>query len=358
MIPYFIFGIPFATRTMYQNLELSTITLRNLTLFNNFFLLFLNKDKFRKGKLQLKNKFPLIKNSLIYYICLLIIIFMTFLVARGPNIFQGIYNQDVATVRYGFIDYSLFFAMIAYFFTKDKKKEYILFFVLILYMLTNLLYGYRLRMLQMSILIFIFYLKDNLKSKYILIASVLGFTLMKFFGMLRTHKPINFLNFIGLNSDGVLVTNQGGVFLTSNMFVGLLKDGYIDLIIRGKTFLGNFISFIIPPNYSIPAEFHLDNFARQFFSIPGGGFISAYLYVWFGLLGIIMGAYIISRIILISYNKSGLMKIYSLLAIITFPRWYAYSPINFFKMGIWALIIYFISYTFSIITLKIRRNRR
>ncbi|WP_371017772.1 hypothetical protein [Pseudalkalibacillus sp. JSM 102089] len=339
MIPYLFYDISFATRMTYQSFELTIISIKDITLFTNLFLLFLFYT-LENHKIKLKSKVIKRDNVLVYAICLIVLFFFSILTMQGPTILTGVYKTDTALERYGFIDYAVFFVIIAYLFSNTRRKDLLLLLATVLYMTITLLYGYRMRVLQMGFLLFIIYF-ENIKTYKVYLIAFLGFVFMSVFSVYRSKGNFGLYEMMGLKDSGVIVSNQGGVLLTSNMYLGLLEDNVIDTSIRVKTFIGNLFSIFISQN-ALPSEYVLSKFTAQFFQIPGGGFISSYLHIWLGPIGILIGAYIIAKIVSVPFkNKiTNILMVYSITILVTTPRWYAYNPINFFKMGIWAMLVY------------------
>lgn len=342
MIPYFYYGIDFATREDYQVREVSNL---NLVLISLFVVVFFTiADSGKEKYLDFDSKLLRKNNSLVFFSCLSVIVFFSLLmVSDGGTVFTAHY-RDITAVRYAFIDYAILFAVIAYCFScKNRNRTLIL--VLSFYCFVCILYGYRLRLLQMGLLIYVLFFEHKIQKKYVLMATVCGVFFLLFIGVLRSDVGnINVAAMLGYR-DGVVVSNQGGVFLNANMYIGLVKDGLITSEQRLTSFLGNFIAIFYSQS-SLPADYYLPKIAEKYFSIPGGGLISGYLYVWGGWLSVIVGAVVIGAMYKKAfYHKFSSQYFYVYMCIIlsVFPRWFAYSPIHFFKMGLWAVAIYFLA---------------
>ena len=348
LIPYFFFNYDYATRQDYQVHDVAHISFHYLVAFVVGFLSVLYMAK--KDCLDLDDRLPLQPNSVIYAFCISILLLFTALSINLSGTALTISYKEVTESRYAFIDYSLVFTLLAYVFAPTVRSKNLLLVVAVLYIMVSLVYGLRLRAIQMLILIFVLYYERRFSPKIVLSASFLGLVLMQLWGELRIGDDAF------LQRDYVIVSNQGGVFLNANMYIGLVRDGYISSSERITTFLGNILSI----GYSqseLPEKFNLAKLAGNFFSIPGGGLITGYLYVWGGVFGLLLGVLLISKIYSLMFSSSSnkFFMIYGVIIIATMPRWFAYSPIHFFKMGVWAVGLYFV---FSIIDNRMIRNEK
>jgi|GEM_PF-6398309 len=280
-------------------------------------------------------------NPIIFWACaIIILLFSGMTVDPRGTIFTANY-RDITSERYGFIDYSLIFAMMAFIFGGGKKREKVLIFVCAIYIAINLLYGLRLRSIQMMLLMFILFFERKISPKQTLWISILGLLGSQIFGQLRAAIEIDSLAAAFGGVNGIMVTNQGGVFLTANMYIGLIQDGLISSNQRITTFVGNIIAIVYSQN-SLPDDYNIARLAANHFSIPGGGLISGYMYAWGGVLGLVAGTLCITVIYLRAYSRkcSEYFLVYGVLIMSIIPRWFAYSPLHLFKMGVWCVFVF------------------
>lgn len=337
LLPYYYLNVSYATRTQYQEVEAETINIFYISVFVvSFFSLW---HAFGPDRLNFSSRIGRTHNPLIYYVCLSIIgAFALLTIDPSGTILTKSY-REITEERYGFIDYSLIFAMMAFIFGNKSEKDRLLLGVCIAYIAINLLYGLRLRSIQMALLMFILYFEDKFSPKQTVAISLLGLFGAQLLGQLRVGGG-SFVSILGLN-DGIMVSNQGGVFLTANMFIGLVADGFITAEQRVTTFIGNFLA-ILWSQSALPEAYNLASLTRAFFTIPGGGLISGYMYVWGGVFGLIGWTTFILFVYLKTYahSASKAFLVYGVLVMVVLPRWFAYSPLHFFKMGLWCVVIY------------------
>jgi hypothetical protein len=261
------------------------------------------------------------------------------MISGAENAFNSDY-RFVTEIRYGFIDYAIIFIFFSYYFS-NKKYDNLIILVAFVYMLICIIYGYRLRMTQMGLLVFFLFFEDKVKPWLLALLTVMLFWGLKIVGILRgIDKNVSVDSILGLK-NGVIVSNQGGVFLNANMYIGLVEDGLISGSERITTFLGNFLAIFYSQS-ALPDKYNVSRLAENYFSIPGGGLISGYIYLWGGLLlaipvGLLIG-YLYSR--LLRDAKSSIYFLaYMIVIVATFPRWFAYDPIHFFKMGFYSVVV-------------------
>lgn len=352
MIPYYFWGIPYATRTYFQDYLITSKTLKDLVVFN--LVLFVSLNYFFSRVEHLNNVIETLKirNNPINYIASLIVILILIMlnILSGPSLLSGTYGIDVAVDRYAFIDYTVFLIFGTFLFTTKKLQLRFLFLISLVYIAINLMYGLRLRALEAMLLIFILFFENRISYIKIICYSSFGFVVMKFIELIRTNQP---LGAHLLHPGEVMVSNAGGVFLTSNIFRGLLDAGTISTDIRFKTLVGYVSSFFKFTN-EIDINYILPKFVGQYYSIPGGGFIFAFMRVWGGLPLVILSGIVIAYLITYAYRRdsNAYLKFYSVLVLATFPKWYSYTPIIFFKLMIWGLIYYFILNQFHRMAVK------
>jgi len=339
--PFFLFDIPFATRENYLDYETSVINMQCLILFSLTFFIFLEVPSEEyidlPNKLERKNNFP------IFMFCISAIIFLGSLMVTMKGTAYGVDYREVTEARYAFIDYSIIFLFLSFMFS-DKKYNFIILMAGATYIFICLIYGYRLRMIQMGLIVFFLFFEKKINTKILFILLVFIFFGLKLVASMRgLDKAIDFQSLLGI-SGGVTISNQGGVFLNANMYIGLVNDGFITIQQRISTFFGNIVAIFYSQS-ALPASLNLSKLASQYFSIPGGGLISGYIYVWAGLyssipVGLFI-AYLYSKLLL-NKRPSVYYVAYMVVIISVFPRWFAYSPIHFFKMSFYCVFLLFV----------------
>jgi len=353
LIPYFFWGVDYATRQDFQSFDLSVITLRLNSIFSFIFLTmwFFSES----GNLNVRERLARFNNPIIFLISIFIVITFSFLmVSTEGNAFTSDY-RSVTEERYAFIDYSLVFILMAYVFSSEKSDRVVI-FVGLFYCLICILYGYRLRFIQMTLLIFILFFESRFNSKVIFKFCVVAFLALLVVGVLRgLDKELSLKALFGGNyGKGVTVSNQGGVFLNATMYIGLAENEIIPLQTKITTFLGNFLA-IFTSHTSLPENYNIVTFLSNRYSIPGGGLIVGYFYVWGGYVSVVTIALALGFCYrrAFSFNGGGTCYlIYIIVVIFMLPRWYAYNPLHLLKMPLIALLVYGLYMLFHQICVK------
>jgi len=351
--PYFLFEVPFATRTSYQDYEVSAINMQCFAMFTMCFFIVLERGS---GQfLKIKDRFVKRDNSLIFFFNVFVVLFLAVLMVNSAGTAYSADYREVTAVRYAFIDYAVVFLFLAFVFSGRGKNSIIL-GVAAFYLLICLLYGYRLRMIQMMLLVFFLFYEERFKPIVLALSSLLVFWGMKLVGGLRgLDKNTSWEALLGVKGD-VVVSNQGGVFLNANMYIGLVNDGLISLSERLTTFLGNLLAVFYSQG-ALPERFNIAKLASTFFDIPGGGLISGYIYIWGGVFAAIpvgVGIGLLYSKLMNKNNLSIYFVAYMVVVVTGFPRWFAYSPIHFFKMGFYSVFMLFIFLYFNSLMMKRR----
>lgn len=334
MIPYYFFGISYCDFKNLQTLEYTNGTLRIVSMF--VLLLFLNikykKETDHEFRFYLEDK----HNRLAYLLCTIIMIVILLYAFLSDNIIDHIYGKD--TAHSTVFTYYFLFAIIAYCNVNDRLEKNILLGINIVYSIAILLLGLRLVFLIDFMLIFIFHFEGRFKTKWVMLASIIGFLGMSAIAWLRMGiTKFDFLTLLGMYR-GRMMTNQGGVFLTSTVHYGIVQNGFMTLEDRMASLTAFIANFFLPSS----AQFEigiLNQYIRGTYSVGGGGFGAMYAYVWLGYVGVIFLALFISHYINQVYDIHK-NSYYGLFLIITTFQWFPYSLPIVFKMGLYLFLFY------------------
>lgn len=274
----------------------------------------------------------------------------------------GLQGESLLNSNYGVAEtqksplheYFILFYLFLILFHENKSKwhNFILLFMLILYCLKTMIYGGRVEVIQVVLLYC--YLKFNFFRDisrfkiYILlfccfvILTAIGFVRGNFISLLTSDDI--FVTLLTImhsdNSSQYVMTTSTDVYYASMRFIGLIDAGYFTLEYRVLSFL----SFILNLFFSFDNFKELSNLAAAFVSeyrVGGGGLIGAYFYVWGGYIGVILVGLFLGMLLKYFHsNCNFIIKIYGIIILVTFPRWWAYTPINLTKMCVVALCIY------------------
>ncbi len=230
---------------------------------------------------------------------------------------------------------------------------YTLYFI---YCLKTLLYGGRIEVMQISLLLFSYYFIFPHKVNKTLLFSFVGvaYYFSSVVSRIR-NNPIEFLrgNYMPyLNlfykppraielPQEYLGNNQGDVLQSSARMLGLIQDGYLDISTRIASFFTMLLSIAFPsdkmPPYTNLASYHQTG---KYIS-GGGGLISMYFYVYMSYLGPLFIGIFVGYFINQAFKSKKIgLKVYGVMLLIMFPRWYAYGTIIIFKMCFLTVVVY------------------
>jgi hypothetical protein len=228
--------------------------------------------------------------------------------------------------------------------------------LVVFFSIKNILFGGRIEVLQLLLLLFFIYLvipkKIGLFTFFLF--SIIILPLFSIIGFIRSNPTIL------LESDYIFSTfsnievffldveyinsTQGDVIQSSARLLGIVERGELQYVDRLVGFPGFLISSIVPSSF-LPQHLNLSTYLQDRYRSGGGGLAPVYFFVWLGYLGpFIVGIWVGRVINLLNESKSRFFKIYSLLVLITFPRWYSYNPIFFVKFCLYGAIIYSVTY--------------
>ena len=275
-------------------------------------------------------------SSLVFYtnIFILLIMFPISIILSPPELGQNYTGEIQSSV---WIEYCIIFMLIAGLYASKPMEKKILFVVLLIYLLLPMLYERRLQFIMYSLVIFAFYFNQRFSNKFIFISLISGFVLLRWYASLRMGTGLSIYSSIAsVDEDGIMGNNQGGVFVSSTVYIQLIKDGIFDSLFAIKSFLGLLISFILPASINL-SETYINLSALNYRPLPGnGGFPGVYFYLWGGFVGCLLGGLLFRYLL---FRKSGRLTLAtSLLLFVTFPKWHSYSLLIAVKLGVWLMI--------------------
>lgn len=346
MIPYYFYNIPYHYLQTYQTPELTNniIILQLLLLRVMFFGI--DTKKLHVPRTVITPR----RNSVIFVgAIILLFIFIGIIIRTTPiAILSGEYG--IETQSSSLLEYALIPLIGAYLYADTKGKRFILLLIAVAFLLLPLLYGKRLAFLMVALLIFNLFFSGKFKLKSIIVAVLSLYVLLRFFALLRVgmeeEVDWSFLIF-GVSESGVMSNNHGGVMVSSVTYLSLIEEGIYDWGFRLKSLLGTIIGTFIPSSMNFE-EAYVNLYTLKYAAnIPGnGGFTAIYLYLWGGVLAIVLGGLLFNRL-LRNPRHSRLIAIYFIFMMATFPRWYSYNMFILLKMGFWLLLFILIIDAFN-----------
>lgn len=349
LIPYFYLNYQISFFDKFNTLSLYSQTLKVHSLFLTSFLFFIPKNNFNNDYLEylrLNNK----QNNFIFYFFYFLCIISMIKGMSGVNLFEsGQYSGDLV-LKSSFYEYFILFFLIAFYFSSRKSLHLLLLIIIYLfYCFKTLLYGGRIEIVQISIMFFLIYTVTNkIKvSKFKILIFLLFFYYFNIIVSNVRNNPENLINkeyievlnplsFIN-SGNKVIYSNEGEVFHSSVRFIGMIETDVLPLKDRLVSIMTFPFSVFVPTNV-LPPSASLISYKQDEVTSGGGGLISAYFFVWFSWLGpILIGFFLIKIFSKIQYSKSVYYKLYGIMILSTFPRWYSYNPLIFIKLCFWVI---------------------
>ena len=362
LIPYYHFDIYISDYFIYQK----ELYINKILIIHVFFLLciyiFLKKEK---NYLVISNCIKKIYSPVAFYGLLIFIFFCLLFLMKGVNIYssENTYYAYMDNLRggSGLPEYLLVFIVVLFIFT-NSKIEYYLFNILILFFIYKLfVYGFRVQTLMLLLLYYILILDEKLKPIVVFYSSLFGFILMSFVGILKDGGKADLIKLFFNTENGFILSHHTGVIYSSTTQLGLVSDGILNFYDRVYGSFGFIMNTIIPGRFIkeyIP-EGQIHSFAKRFAEYGGGGLPEVTMYYYFGFIGVIGFAFLFSLFVNYSLakqiNKNNIYSIICIIIFLTFPRWLSYDPANFFfRLPIYGVLLYF----FIDILIKVSKRRR
>ncbi|EHA1082877.1 hypothetical protein I8Y06_003771 [Photobacterium damselae] len=263
------------------------------------------------------------KNNILIFSTLYLMCVIFWLV--GYQTGRGDTYESVTSPLYEYI--LVIFPLLWYYAGTNKIKNYLLFVFVFLYVAKALSMGDRSSAIPMLILIFLICpIKLNLKRA--VFSIFVGVLLINFIAIYRLdYNALNISEIItnelvkkSFTSDTVSQSYYTAVSIFS------ARDHY-DMPIR---YFGNFILGVLFGGWVPGAD--VINLSFKIHFNRAGGFYFSWFYFWFGFLGIFISALILSLIIkTFSQSLNSMMRLYQILLVVFFIRWYVYTPFVLFR---------------------------
>lgn len=235
----------------------------------------------------------------------------------------------------------------------------------LIYSFKTLIFGGRVEVMEIVLLFLYFFwlFKRKINRALFFSTALIVLYLNAFYSAIRANPLIlltsqasevfNPVNLFFAKSDRpYLTSNEGDVLQASTRMLGLIQEGYLNSSNRIGAFFSYLFSWIVPTSL-MPEYANLASYKQSLFSSGGGGLIGVYFFVWLGYAGpLLVGVFIGFIIKKLYVSKDTFFKVYGTSVLITFPRWYAYSPIFLIKFCFYSIILYFIIRLFFNVFLK------
>lgn len=295
------------------------------------------------------NDFSKYESKSRYYLMLLCALLCMFLGKSGQTIFerQG-YGQSGSSSSAIYEYFCFFFLLSAIFAGNNQNKKYFLLGTALLYAMKSLLYGGRVEVIQILILVFILYFQDKFHTGILLGGLIGGYILMTLIGNFRGGLQFDFDSFsqlLGYNmSRNRLVNNESDVWYASAVILASLKTTAVTTQYRVIATIYYFIRLIVPSSLLNQTYNVVPYLQKYLTAFGGGGLFSAFLYFYFGAVGVILGAILIGKMFqgATKNSQSIFLKIFLIQSFTMLPRWFAYSPEAICKTAFYAVFAFYL----------------
>ena len=307
-------------------------------------------------------------NPYIFYLALALSIYSLLFGLTGDNLLNSNYGSGLSE-KSALYEYFIVFFFFALMF-RDKSSLLQLYSVnilLVLYCAKTLIYGGRIEVVQIGLLYL--YVNNDFLSGYskkkLLLVSFIAIISLKVIGNIRgdflyfTGSELSFDLVMSVlfqdDANAFLMSTSSDVYYASMRLLGMKEDNLITFEDNAFSFL-SFLFNILFTFSSFKDEANLAALNRNQFNAGGGGMITAYFYTWLGYFGVIGIAVFLGKIItqIHQSSSSNVIKIYGIFVLVTFPRWWSYSPINLTKLCLFSIILYGVIVSLKKIIMKSR----
>ncbi|EGR0524531.1 hypothetical protein FG062_12315 [Vibrio cholerae] len=274
----------------------------------------------------------------------------------------GMSGDTILTAGYGvserekspLFEYSLVFLIVSLLFSGGGRKEVAVCYIATSYfIIKSLLYGGRIEVIQAVLALAYFQTRffNHWSLKKLYISLFLGFLVILVAGRIRTNpmilidifsNPLVLFDFSHESKHRVVSSNYGDVLQASARMIGLVDSGVWDVSFRVKSFF-SYLFNIFLFGTEMKEYSNISLLDQNRYGAGGGGLISAQYYVWLGWIGPVVAGSFLGFCIKIGscVKANNYAFVYMFALLVTFPRWYAYSPISFTKFSLTVLLVYF-----------------
>jgi len=291
------------------------------------------------------------KSPPIFYLCCIIFLFCIIKGKSGQTIFQsGGYSDTMKNIEVSSLyGYGIIVMGVAVIYANTKRKLQLLYVLSIIYVLKDFAFGGRIDSIMLGLLWFVVYIQYILKKSTILILVFIAFIFNSIFEVYRLATSGNIIQLLSSNSSIISVTtgNSAEVFYASMRIIYMIQESILTFGDRMLSAFYFILSIIIPYD-KLPDIANLSQYESRTYWTGGGGLCSTFSYAMFGLIGVAILGYFISRQFnyLMQNRHKTIPLFYAILIVVTTPRWFAYYPIAIIKYCVYGAI--FLSIIFSL----------
>tara|TARA_R110001583_G_C5667535_1_gene410369 strand:+ start:2119 stop:3444 length:1326 start_codon:yes stop_codon:yes gene_type:complete len=322
-----------------------------------FFISFrLSLGSLNENKLVEKKFYGRLNNRFLFWVFIIIQFLVIIYGASGDTVIEsGQYGQGEvkkgALFEYYFV--FMFFSLMLI----DRCSRFQLFIVflaLFFYTVKATFYGGRIEVVQ-AVLAFTFVVSNFFKGRkfFLLLLVLFAILLADLAGKFRSNPAAfidavnsstsqNYLFYPSRDQRDYISSQFGDVYQSSLRIKGLIEDGEISYLDRVSSFAQVTMSYFLPERLRSDT-YNLSAYKQEVVRSGGGGFIFIYSYAWLSYVGVVVFGFLLGVIYKSLYNSNNTIILsYCFVISVSFPRWYAYYPITFFKLAVFAAVVAFL----------------
>lgn len=339
---YFIFHEQIAYRSQAENIS----TVYDVGLYTYLFYIIVSVYSTKyKLKKTVHYSFVGSRNSpIIFWCCYLLSLICILKGKSGETIFQsGGYGASMESLEVSSLfGYGIITIVLCMIYANSKFKFKCILLLSVFYVIRDLSFGGRIDSIQLILVWFVVYFQFKLKKKSILSLAIIGFMFNSIWEIYRSATSGDLVVLLAEGSSGLSITtgNSADVFYASMRLFYMVQEGVLtvsDRILSGLYFL---LSIFIPYD-KLPPISNLSQYMASIYTTGGGGLCPIFIYMMFGLLGLILCAFFIAKqlSILNSIHPNKYRYFYAVLLYANTPRWWAYYPIGIIKFCLVGLLM-------------------
>lgn len=267
-----------------------------------------------------------------------ILVLFSAMMLRGGTIVTSTYSEVAqAGERFSFIEFSALFTLLGFSCARSPAARRLLIACAVIYMLSCLLVGLRLRFLSVGIVVFCCTYGMSVQAKWKVAGFFIAVALMAI-GFVRQTSVLNAATDIEFYTytvfgRGAVTSTFGGTFQTAKFYAY-----YVDTIaklqgLNGFHFLVGDLLSIFLTRGGTPDDMEIKTATLRYFNLPGGGLLPGYFFAYFGLAGsVVMSAVFVAIFVGILRLSNPVFLPYKVLLIAYAPRTLFYDWVVSFKM--------------------------
>jgi len=325
--------------TIYRADFIGKLSLMILVFFTYMMYRFISKLKI--NKFDESRLFSKIQISKIFHfaIMLLVVLIMIF-----GYTFDTFGQRGHYSTFFGYIVFLILFGI--YFSNKDRVILSCYLILSIVYMIQNLIFGERLYVIQLVIILFIYYCPKKIKSKswILAIAALFGYLGLTAVGIYRSYDinfglliyrtiKDSFINLFALDTSCAAYF-AGQTFVESALIDPFYKQLFMFFMFVLSILLGG----------SMFPEYNLSEYTKSVRYHFGGGTIFNYAYYYLGIIGVTLLAWYLCYLFKKINNNKGKNPLWDVLTILicsTTFSWYLYSPSSITRGLLIGIVLYY-----------------